>query len=129
MLFDVLFKARQIGVYTFFLSCSTAQFHLTEIIQVIDLQYRQKLTDEQVNSMDWSKQVHYLKRSPVTLVRNIDYVFQQLFDKVILSGMHTAGQVLNFDERREFCSRRTEYMHAPVSIVDATEINKMGTMR
>ena len=35
MLLDVLAKIRQFGVYTFFLSSSAAEFHWTEIIQVV----------------------------------------------------------------------------------------------
>ena len=59
MLLDVLTKIRQFGVYTFFLTCSAAEFHWTEIIQVVAHQYGQTLTDEQVNVMDWSTKVSY----------------------------------------------------------------------
>ena len=52
--------------------------------------------------MDWSTKVNYLKRNPVTVARQIDYVFKQLWGKVILSGMHPIGQILNFDDQREF---------------------------
>ena len=52
MLLDVLAKIRQFGVYTLFLSCSAAEFHWTEIIQVVARQYGEILTDEQVNAMD-----------------------------------------------------------------------------
>ena len=46
--------------------------------------------------------VNYLRRNPVTAARQIDYVFKQSWGKVILSGMHPIGQILNFDGRREF---------------------------
>ena len=52
MLLDVLAKIRQFGVYNFFLSYSAAEFHWTEIIQVVARQYGEILTDEQVNAMD-----------------------------------------------------------------------------
>ena len=35
MLLDVLAKIRQFGVYTFFLTCSAAEFHWAELIQII----------------------------------------------------------------------------------------------
>ena len=35
MLLDVLAKTRQFGMYNFFLTCSAAEFHWTEIIQVV----------------------------------------------------------------------------------------------
>ena len=53
-------------------------------------------------SMDWSTKVNYLKRNPVTVAKQIDYVFKQLWGKVIFSGMHSIGQILNFDDRRKF---------------------------
>ena len=62
MLLDALANIRQFGVYTFFLSCSIAEFHWTEIIQVVARQYGELVTDEQVNAMDWSTKVNYLKK-------------------------------------------------------------------
>ena len=84
----------------------------------------QTLTDEQVNAMDLSTKVDYLKRNPVTVARQLDYVLKQLWGKVILSGMHTIGQILNFDDRREFQNRGTEHKHAPVHIADAPKIDE-----
>ena len=124
MLLDVLAKIKQFGVYTFLLSCSAAEFHWTEIIQVVALQHGEILTDDQVNAMYWSTKVNYLKRNPVTVARQIDCVIKQLWSKVDLSGMHPIGQILNFDERREFKNRGTEHMHAPIHIVDAPKIDE-----
>ena len=45
-------------------------------IQVVVRQYWQTLTDKQVNAMDWSSKVNYLKRNPVTVAKKIDYVFK-----------------------------------------------------
>ena len=78
MLLDVLAKIKQFGVYTFLLSCSVAEFHHTEIIQVVAHHYGELLTDEQVNAMNWNTKVNYFKRNRVTLARRIDYVFKQL---------------------------------------------------
>ena len=44
--------------------------------------------------------------------------------KVILSGMHPIGQILNFDDRREFQNRGTEHMQAPIHVVDAAKIDE-----
>ena len=82
------------------------------------------LTDEEVNSMDWGTKMNYLKRNPVTLARQIDYLFQQVWDKVILSDMHRIGQILNSDDRRKFQNRGTEYMHAPIHVVAALKIDE-----
>ena len=82
------------------------------------------LTDEEVNSMDWGTKMNYLKRNPVTLARQIDYLFQQVWDKVILSDMHRIGQILNSDDRRKFQNRGAEYMHAPIHVVAAPKIDE-----
>ena len=52
MLLDVLAKIRWFGGYTSFLSCSAAELHWAEIIQVVSHQYGEILTDEQVNAID-----------------------------------------------------------------------------
>ena len=124
ILLDVLAKISQCRVYIFSLTCSAAAFHWTEIIQIVAHQYGQTLTGEKVNPMDWSTKSNYLKRNPVTLVKQIDYVFKQLWGKGILSGMHSIGQILNFDDLREFLNRGTEHMHAPIHTVDAPNIDE-----
>ena len=86
MLLDVIAKIRQYGVYTFFLTCSTAEFDWSYIIQVIARQYGEELSDEQIGAVDWDTKCSYLKRNPVTAARQIDHVFKNLWDKVILSG-------------------------------------------
>ena len=83
-----------------------------------------KLTDEEVKARDWSRKVNYLKRNLVTVARQIDYVFKQLWGKDILSGMHPIGQILNFDELRELQNRGAEHMHAPIHTVDAPKIDQ-----
>ena len=106
------------------MTCSAAEFHWTEIIQVVACQYGQTLTDDQVNAMGWSTKVNYLKRNHITLARQIDYVFKQLCGKVILSGMYPIGQILNFDNQREFQNTGTKHMHALIHIVDAPKIDE-----
>ena len=74
--------------------------------------------------MDWSTKVNYLKKNPVAVARQIDYIFQQLWGEIILSGMDPTGQILNFDDRREFQIRGMEHMHAPNYVLDAPKIDK-----
>ena len=65
--------------------------------------------------------VNFLKRNPITAARQIDYAFKKLWDKIILSGMHPIGQILNFEDQREFQNRGTEHMHAPIHISRCSE--------
>ena len=76
-----------------------------------------------MNAMDWSTKVNYLKRNPVAVARQIDHVFQQLWCKVILSGMDPIGQVLNSDDQRKFQNRGTEHMHPLIHLVGAPKID------
>ena len=75
MLLNVLAKMRPFEVFTFFLTCSTAEFFWTEIIKVVACQYVKILTDGEVYPMDWSKKVNYIKRKLVTAARKIDCAF------------------------------------------------------
>ena len=65
----------------------------TEITQVGASQYGETLNNEQVNAMGWSTRVNYLKRNPVTVASQIDYIFKELCVKVMLSVMHAIGKM------------------------------------
>ena len=122
MLFYVLAKTGQFEAYIFFLTCSAAEFHWTKIIQIVACQYGETLIDEEVNSVDSSTKVNYFKRNSVTVARQINYIFHQLWGKVILSAMHPVDQSFNFNDRREFENRGMEHVHASIHVVDAPKI-------
>ena len=61
----------------------------------------------------------------MTVARQIDYVFKQVWGKVILSGMYPIGQIFNFDDRREFQNRGTGHIHAYPTHVDENEDNEV----
>ena len=43
--------------------------------------------------------------------------------------MHPIGQILNFDDQREFQNRGTEYMHASIHLLDDPKLIKMRAVR
>ena len=54
VILDVLEKIRQYGLYTFFLTCSAAEFECPYIVQVINCtSLWRELSDEIINTMDW----------------------------------------------------------------------------
>ena len=65
-----------------------------------------------------------MKRNPVTVARQIDYIFRPLLGKVLLGGMHPIGQILDYDERRGFQNKETEYIHAPIYVFDARRLDE-----
>ena len=104
---------------------SAAIFKWTNIIKIVAKQYGETLTDNDVNNMSWSDKVKYLKRNPVTVARQIDYIFNKVFPKMLMSGMHPIGQILNYDDRREFQHRTgLEHAHVQVHIKDAPKIDE-----
>ena len=68
--------------------------------------------------------MNYLKRDPVTVARQIDYLFKQLWGKVIFGEMHPIGQILNFENQQEFQKRGSEHMHVPIYRADAPKIDE-----
>ena len=52
MCLDVLAKIRQYGVYTFFLTCSAAEFECPFMIHIIACQSGEELSNEQISAMD-----------------------------------------------------------------------------
>ena len=123
MQLDMLAKLRQLGPYTFFLTGSAAEFHWVEVIQIVAKQYDTCLSDEDIENMDWNTKRGWLQRNPVTVARHIDYIFDQLFSKVILSGAHPVGQILNYDKRKEMQGRGTEHFHCAIHVKDAPQLD------
>ncbi|XP_066926640.1 uncharacterized protein [Clytia hemisphaerica] len=125
MMLDVLAKCRVYGPSTYFLTWTAALFKWTNIIKVVATQYGENLSDEDVNRMDWSQKIQYFKRNPVTVARQIDHVFNKVFPKMLMNGMHPIGQILNYDDRREFQHRSgLEHVHAQIHIKDAPVIDE-----
>ena len=87
-----------------------------EVIQTIARQFGCKFSDEQVKNMTWKEKVSRIKRNPVTSARMIDDRFRQLFGRILYSGMHPVGQVIDHNERREFQSRGAQHPHGIVHV-------------
>lgn len=124
MSLDMLAKYRKFGQPTFLIIGFAAEFDWTEVIKVIAKQYNEILIDEQMKGMDRETKIMYLKRNLVTATRHIDYIFQQLWDKVILGGIHLLGQIINYDDRDEFQKRGTKHFHGTVHVKGAPLIDK-----
>ena len=125
MMLDVLAKIRHFGVATWFLTWSAAIFKWTETIKIVAYQTGERLTDDQINAMDWDTKVKYLKRNPVTVARQVDHIFRKVFKDILYSGLHPIGQILNHDDRREFQQRSgVEHAHVLVHVKNAPRIDE-----
>ena len=85
------------------------------------------MTDEKINNMDCSRKVKYLKRNPVTVARQSDYIFREVWGKVILSGMLSIGQIFNFHESREFQNRGLNISMPLLMLMVLQKLIKMKT--
>ena len=45
--------------------------------------------------------------------------------KVILSGMHPFGQIINYDDYREYQGRGTQHFHATIHVENAQKMKMM----
>ena len=97
----ILAKIRHFGTVSFFGTLTPGEFHWPEVIKIVAHQYGTKLSADDVKQMDWKTKV-MLKRNPVTAARQTDYIFRQVFGKVIFSAMypivpcHAKKLTLNF---------------------------------
>ena len=85
---------------------------------------RKDYTDEEIEAMDWSTNPNILKRHPVLVARQIDYIFEIVWNKVIMSGMHPLGQILNYDQRAEYqTTNGVRHFHIPIHVKDAPKLD------
>ena len=104
------------GTVYIFLTGSAAEFHWPEVIQIVSKQYGVHLIAEDVRNMTWENKCNWLKRNSVTAARHIDYIFRQVWGKVILSGIHPVGQILNYDKHIEMQGRGTAHFHSTIHV-------------
>ena len=125
-LLDILAKVRQFGCYTFFLTITAGIPHFWfEIFQILGHQYGKNFSKEDVMNMSNKERINWLKRNPVTVARQVDYLFTKfLGPTVIMSGMHPIGQILNYDEKREFQMRGVEHPHCALHVKDAPKLDE-----
>lgn len=128
---DVLAKVRQFGCYTSFLTLTAGiPKYWPEIIQILAQQYGKHFTTEEVNDMTTTDKMNWLKRNPVIVARQIDYIFTKfLGPHVLMSGMHIIGQIINFDEAREFQGRCVQHPHVAIHVKDAPILDKILTVK
>ena len=48
-----------------------------------------------------------------------------MWGKVILGGIHLIGQIINYDERREFQNRGTEHINASIHVIDDLRLDEI----
>ena len=72
------------NILTFF----AVEFSWTDIIKIVSKQFGEDLTNDAINNMSWKTKVLYLKRNTITIARQIDYRFNQLWSGVRFSYLN-----------------------------------------
>ena len=93
--------------------------------QIVARQFGKNLTVEDVEKMTFKEKTNWLKRNPVTVARHLDYKYRILKGStVMMSGMHPIGEILNYDDKREFQQKGPEHMHVGIHIKGAPKIDE-----
>ena len=88
-------------------------------------QYGKHFIIEEVKNMTTTEKMSLLKRNPVIATRQIDYLFTKFLDpNVIMSGMHIIGQIIIYDETREFQGRCVQHLHCAIHVKDAPKLDE-----
>ena len=93
------------------------------MIWVVSREYGQLPNEEQVNTKDWRTKVNYLEKNPGTVSSQIDYVFKQWWNKVILSGIHPIGQ-MGVDGSSKIEDLNMCWTCTPIHVVDAPKCDE-----
>ena len=75
--------------------------------------------------MTFKEKTNWFKRNPVTVARRVGYKYRVLKGStVMMSGMHPIGEILNYDDKREFQQKGPEHMHVGIHIKGALKIDE-----
>ena len=117
-MYDLLAMVRQLGVFTWFLTLSSADMKWIDIIRIIAQQHGVHLTDDDILNMPWEEKCKWLRNNPVTAARHFDYKVQQFF-RIILLKQKVLGKVTDYFIRTEFQQRGSPHVHCVIWVQDA----------
>ena len=123
MPFDMLSKVKQLGPVTWFLTLSVADMQWNELIRVVCDFYGETKSDEDIVEIPWTDWCHYIMRNPVLIASHIDYMFHQLFHRVIKSSPHPVAQVLDYEVKKEFQARGYVHFHMVIWVESAPKLD------
>ena len=99
------------------MTLSCADLHWNELISVISTLNGNKITDADIDSMDFFERCRFLKLNPVVLARHFQYRVEIFFKVIIING--PLGKVKYHAIRVEFQVRGSPHIHSFLWIIDA----------
>lgn len=112
MLFGAFAKIRQYGVYIYFSYLLSRRIWIA--LQKLGnyTSIWRKFIRQAVNV---DTKFSYLKGNPGTTACQIMF-FKNWWGKIIVSGMDAIGQILDYDDRKEYQGRGAQRFHAPIYV-------------
>ena len=118
---EVLSKVKQLGVPTFFMTLSCADFQWDEIISIIASLQGQILTQEEIDQMDFFTRCEYLNQNPVLLAKHFQHRVEMFFKVAVIDG--PLGKVKYHPIRTELQVRGSPHVHSFLWVHDAPNLN------
>jgi hypothetical protein len=118
-MYKLLAAVKQLGIFTFFVTLSSADMKWRDTLQAISRQQGKPLTDQEVDNLSYEEKSNLLRSNPVTAAQHFDYRLQQFFSSFLLSPAQPLGKIRHYSYRIEFQQRGSPHAHIVIWTDDA----------
>lgn len=118
---EVLAMVKQLGPPTFFLTLSCADLRWNELVSIICKLKGRNMSDDEINSIDYTERCKLLNSNPVLVARHFQYRVEAFFKDIILNG--PLGKTQYYAIRVEFQVRGSPHIHSFLWTKDTPSLN------
>ena len=118
-MYKLLAAVKQFGIFTFFVTLSSADLKWHDILQAISRQQGKPLTDEDVENLSFEEKSALLRSNPVTAAGHFNHRIQKFFNSFLLSPAQPLGKITHYSYRIEFQQRGSPHAHIVIWTEDA----------
>ena len=118
-MYKLLAAVKQFGIFTFFVTLSSADLKWHDILQAISRQQRKPLTDEEVENLSFEEKSALLRSNPVTAAGHFNHRIQKFFISFLLSPAQPLGKITHYSYRIEFQQRGSPHAHIVIWTEDS----------
>ena len=101
-MYKLLASVKQYGMFTFFITLSSADLHWPDLIMAILSQKGVNKSSDEIKQMTYEEKCQILRYNPVTAARHFDYKLNCFIKDIIYSSMEPIGKVKHYAYRIEF---------------------------
>ena len=127
MMYKLLAAVKQFGIFTFFITLSSADLQWPDMILSILSQKGISKTKSEVEEMSYDEKCSILKSNPVTAARHFDHKLSCFIKDIINSNMKPIGQIEHYSYRVEFQKRGSPHAHMLFWVKDAPKFSESNT--